>query len=75
MIEKTRGIVLHVTEYAEASIIVKAYTETKGMQSFLVNGVRKPKARYAHNLFQPAISQLKVTHDLAFICNEIKPLD
>ncbi len=53
MIEKTRGIVLYVTEYAEASIIVKAYTESKGMQSFLVNGVRKQKARYAHNLFQP----------------------
>ena len=53
MIEKTRGIVLHVTEYAEASIIAKVYTESKGLQSFLINGVRKPKARFAHNLFQP----------------------
>ena len=53
MIEKTRGIVLHVTEYAEASIIAKVYTESKGLQSFLINGVRKQKARFAHNLFQP----------------------
>jgi DNA repair protein RecO (recombination protein O) len=53
MIEKSRGIVLHVIDYSEASIIAKVYTETKGLQSFLVNGVRKEKARYAHNLFQP----------------------
>ena len=53
MIQKTRAIVLDVTPFAEASIIVKAYTETMGLQSFLVNGVRKPKARFANNLFQP----------------------
>ena len=53
MIQKTRAIVLDITPYAEASIIVKAYTETMGLQSFLVNGVRKPKARFANNLFQP----------------------
>ncbi|MBP6511643.1 MAG: recombination protein O N-terminal domain-containing protein, partial [Bacteroidia bacterium] len=44
MLQKTRAIVLDITPYAEASIIVKAYTETMGLQSFLVNGVRKPKA-------------------------------
>jgi DNA repair protein RecO (recombination protein O) len=53
MIEKTRAIVLHVTEYAEASIIVKAYTDLHGLQSFLVNGVRKSKSRFAPNLFRP----------------------
>lgn len=53
MLHKTRAIVLDVTPYAEASIIVKAYTETHGLQSFLVNGVRKQKARFANNLFQP----------------------
>jgi DNA repair protein RecO (recombination protein O) len=53
MLHKTRAVVLDVTPYAEASIIVKAYTETHGLQSFLVNGVRKQKARFANNLFQP----------------------
>jgi len=53
MLQKTRAVVLHCTEYAEASLIVKAYTAENGMQSFLVNGVRKSKARYAANLFQP----------------------
>jgi DNA repair protein RecO (recombination protein O) len=53
MLQKTHAIVLSVTEYSEASIIVHAYTETMGLQSFLVNSVRKPKARFAYNLFQP----------------------
>lgn len=53
MLLKTRAVVLDITPYAEASVIVKAYTETHGLQSFLVNGVRKQKARYANNLFQP----------------------
>ncbi len=53
MLVKTRAIVLDITPYAEASIIVKAYTGTHGLQSFLVNGVRKQKARFASNLFQP----------------------
>lgn len=53
MLQKTRAVVLDITPYAEASVIVKAYTETLGLQSFLVNGVRKQKARFANNLFQP----------------------
>ena len=51
MLVKTGAVVLDVMPYAEASIIVKAYTETHGLQSFLVNGVRKQKARFANNLF------------------------
>lgn len=53
MLEKTRAIVLQTTAYSEASLIVHAYTEARGIQSFLVNSVRKPKARFAANLFQP----------------------
>ena len=52
MIVKTRAVVLHVTEYAEASLIIKAYTASHGLQSFLVNGVRKQKSRFPSNLFQ-----------------------
>lgn len=53
MLKKTRAIVLQVTDYSEASIIIHAYTESLGLQSFLINGVRKQKARFAANLFQP----------------------
>lgn len=53
MQQKLRAIVLDITPYAEASVIVKAYTDQFGLQSFLVNGVRKQKPRFAPNLFQP----------------------
>jgi DNA repair protein RecO (recombination protein O) len=51
--QKLQAIVLDITPYAEASVIVKAYTDQLGLQSFLVNGVRKQKPRFAPNLFQP----------------------
>lgn len=53
MLQKSRAIVLQVTEYSEASIIVHAYTDANGLQSFLVNSVRKQRPRFAPNLFQP----------------------
>lgn len=53
MLRKTRGIVLHVTDYAETSLVVKIYTEDFGLQSYLINGVRKQKSKFKSNLFQP----------------------
>ena len=53
MLQKTRGIVLHTLNYAEASVIAHIYTEDFGMQSFLLNGVRKSKAKFNANLLQP----------------------
>lgn len=56
MIAKTKGIVLRSVKYGETSLIVTVFTETFGLQSYLVNGVRTatkkgtPKAA----LFQPA---------------------
>lgn len=53
MIQKTRGIVLQTTDFAESSIIARVYTEAYGMQSYLVNSVRKKKPRFNANIFQP----------------------
>lgn len=53
MLQKTKGVVLHTLNYSEASVIAHIYTETFGMQSFLLNGVRKPKAKFNANLLQP----------------------
>lgn len=56
MIAKTKGIVLRSIKYGETSLVVTMFTETFGLQSYLVNGVRTatkkgtPKA----SLFQPA---------------------
>src|SRR5690606_41452705 len=53
MLYKTPGIALKTTNYADNSIVVHIFTETFGMQSYLINGARKLKARLPANLFQP----------------------
>ena len=52
-LHKTRGIVLRVTSYAESSAVVQVFTEQFGLQSYLVNGVKKPKARIPLTILQP----------------------
>lgn len=53
MLHKTQGITLKTTNYADNSIVVHIFTETFGMQPYLINGARKPKARIPANIFQP----------------------
>ena len=52
MLEKTRGIYLHHINYSETSIIARIYTEKFGIQSYLIQGVRKRKASFSKSLFQ-----------------------
>jgi len=53
MIFTTEGIVTHTLKYGESSIIARIFTREKGMQSYLVRGVRKSKTRRKQYLFQP----------------------
>ena len=53
MLHKTRGIVLKTTPYSDNSVVVQAFTEKFGLQSYLVNGVKKPKAKIKLNMLQP----------------------
>lgn len=53
MLIKTRGIVLSYLKYRETSIIARIYTEQRGVQSYIVNGVRKAKPPGRIALFQP----------------------
>lgn len=52
---KTKGLVLRSVKYGETSMIVAIYTEVFGIQSYLVNGVRKSSKRGSGmaNLLQP----------------------
>lgn len=52
MIIKTKGIVLNYIKYKESSIICKIYTQSQGLQSFIVNGVRKSKNSQL-SIYQP----------------------
>lgn len=53
MLHKTRGIVFKVTDYGETSVIVQIYTEKFGLQSYIINGVKKAKAKIHRNMLQP----------------------
>ena len=53
MLYKTKGIALNYIKYKETSIIAKIYTESFGLVSYIVNGVRSKKARHKIAFFQP----------------------
>lgn len=53
MLHKVRGIVLKTTLYSESSVIVQVFTDKFGIQSYLINGVKKPKAKIPMNVLQP----------------------
>ncbi|MBB2146736.1 DNA repair protein RecO [Pedobacter sp. LMG 31464] len=53
MLHKTRGIVLKTTLYSESSVIAQVFTDKFGIQSYLINGVKKAKAKIPMNVLQP----------------------
>lgn len=53
MLHKTRGIVFKTTDYGESSVVVQVFTEKFGLQSYMVNGAKKPKAKIPRNMLQP----------------------
>jgi len=53
MLEKSRGIILTSSDYGETSLVAQIYTETFGLQSFIISSVRKKHARIHSNIFQP----------------------
>lgn len=71
MLHNTKGIVLRTVKYGETSLIVSIYTELFGIQSYLINGVRKSSKKSSGSAaaFQPgALLELIVYH------NELKQL-
>ncbi len=63
MLFKTAGIALRNVKYSESSIIVNIYTELFGIQTYMVNGARKPKAKISYGMLQPlSLLDLVVYH-------------
>lgn len=52
MLHKTRGIVFKTTDYSESSVVVQIFTEKFGLQSYIINGAKKPKAKIGRNMLQ-----------------------
>ena len=73
MLHKTRGIVFRFTKYGETSIIVNIFTESFGLQSYIVNGVRSSSAKSKIALYQPlTLLDLIVYHREHANINRIK---
>ncbi len=53
MLHKTRGIVLKIINHAENSVICQIFTEKFGLQSYIIHGAKKNKARIHINILQP----------------------
>ena len=53
MTYKTKGIVLNFIKFKESSIICKIFTESFGLQSYIINGVRSSNKSKNMSLFQP----------------------
>ena len=53
MLYTLKGIVLRVVEYSESSLIVIAYTDLFGLQSYIVKGARKKNSKTKPSYFQP----------------------
>lgn len=65
VLHKTKAVILRSVKYGETSLIVSAYTELYGLQSYIVQGVRASSKKVAAkaNYFQPgAILELIVYH-------------
>lgn len=52
MLHNTPGIVLHQVKYSESSVIAKIYTESFGLQSYMVRGIRNKKSKIKSALLQ-----------------------
>jgi len=60
---KSRAIALSYLKQGESSIIAKIFTEEKGLQSFIVKGVRAKKAKKKLGHFQPLqLLSINATH-------------
>jgi DNA repair protein RecO (recombination protein O) len=71
MLHKTKAIILRTVAYGETSLVVSAYTELFGLQSYIIKGARKVSKKGASQspYFQPA-----ALLDLVVYHNELKQL-
>lgn len=66
MTHRTKSIILRSIKYGETSLVVTAYTELFGLQTYIVKGVRKAtkKSSLKTNYFQPAaLLAMEVHHN------------
>jgi DNA repair protein RecO (recombination protein O) len=53
MLVKTEGIVFKAIKFGESSLILEIFTKEHGIQSFIINGVRKPNSKIPPSILAP----------------------
>ena len=53
MLHKTKGIVLNYIKYRDTSVIVRVYTQSFGVQSYIINSIRSRASKKSLALLQP----------------------
>jgi len=53
MLHKVRGIVLRTINHRETSVICQIFTDKFGLQSYIINGVKRNRAKIHINILQP----------------------
>jgi DNA repair protein RecO (recombination protein O) len=75
MLIKNKAIVLKTVDYSETSVVLKCFTDTHGMQSFMVNGVRSKKGSIRPSQLQPlTLLELECYHQQNKNLQRIKEL-
>lgn len=71
---KTRGIIFRTVKYSETSIIADIFTETAGLRTYIVSGVRQTRAKIPAGLMQVMSLVDIVAYDKAEKLNRIKEI-
>ncbi|MFC2109683.1 DNA repair protein RecO [Bacteroidota bacterium] len=70
----TKAIVLHSIKYGDTSLIVKCYTETYGLKTYMLRGILKSKKGKLRSVYFQPLSQLELiaSHNSKGNLNSIK---
>ena len=73
MIVSTKAVVIHTLKYSDTSLIVKLYTQTDGIKSYIIKGTFSPKSKFKVAYFQAlTLLDVEASHNLKGTLNSLK---
>ncbi|MDP2089284.1 MAG: DNA repair protein RecO [Flavobacteriaceae bacterium] len=73
MIVSTKAVVIHTLKYSDTSLIVKLYTQTDGIKSYLIKGAFSRKSKFKVAFFQPlTLLEIEANHNNKGTLNSLK---
>lgn len=73
MIVSTKALVIHTIKYSDSSLIVKLFTQTDGLKSYLIKGAFRNNSKFKVAYFQPlTLLDVETNHNLKGSLNSFK---